>query len=155
MRHTWRWFGPVDRVSVRDAAHAGAKGIVSALHHIPTGTAWTAAEIARRQAETRAGGLEWELVESIPVSESIKTQTGPWREHVAAWRESLRELAAAGDFHRLLQFHARPRLDPHRTALADAGRGARDALRSRRLCRFRPFHPGATGCGRVLSGRPS
>jgi mannonate dehydratase len=96
MRHIWRWFGPVDRVSVRDAAQAGAQGIVSALHDVATGTAWTAAEIAKRQAETRAGGLEWELAESIPVSESIKTQTGPWREHVAAWSESLRQLAAAG-----------------------------------------------------------
>jgi len=115
MRHTWRWFGPVDRVSVRDAAQAGAQGIVSALHHIPTGTAWTAAEIARRQAETRAGGLEWELVESIPVSESIKTQTGPWREHVAAWRESLRELAAAGIF--TVCYNFMPVLDWTRTEL--------------------------------------
>lgn len=96
MRHTWRWFGPIDRVSVRDAAQAGARGIVSALHHIPTGVAWTADEIARRQAEVREGGLEWELVESIPVSESIKTQTGDWKAHVAAWTESLRRLADAG-----------------------------------------------------------
>jgi mannonate dehydratase len=96
MRHTWRWFGPVDKVSVRDAAQAGAQGIVSALHHVPTGTAWPADEIARRQAEVRAGGLEWEVVESVPVSESIKTMTGPWREHVVAWQDSIRRLAEAG-----------------------------------------------------------
>jgi mannonate dehydratase len=115
MRHTWRWFGPVDRVSVRDAAQAGAQGIVSALHHIPTGTAWTAAEIAKRQAEARAGGLEWELVESIPISESIKTQTGPWREHVAAWQESLRQLASAGIF--TVCYNFMPVLDWTRTDL--------------------------------------
>ncbi len=96
MRHIWRWFGPIDKVSVRDAAQAGAEGIVSALHHVPTGTAWTFEEIRKRQDEVRAGGLEWELVESIPVSESIKTMTGDWKAHVEAWKESLRQLAKAG-----------------------------------------------------------
>ena len=96
MRHTWRWFGPIDRVSVRDAAQAGAEGIVTALHHVPTGTAWPAEEIAKRRDEVHAGGLAWEVVESIPVSESIKTMTGPWKEHIAAWTESLRRLAEAG-----------------------------------------------------------
>ena len=96
MRHIWRWFGPIDKVSVRDAAQAGAEGIVSALHHVPTGTAWTFEEIRKRQDEVRAGGLEWELVESIPVSESIKTMTGDWKAHVETWKESLRQLAKAG-----------------------------------------------------------
>ena len=96
MIHTWRWFGPIDRVSVRDAAQAGAQGIVSALHHIPTGTAWPAGEVAKRQAEVRAGGLEWQVVESIPVSESIKTMSGDWAAHIAAWKQSLAVLAEAG-----------------------------------------------------------
>lgn len=96
MRHTWRWFGPIDKVSVQDAAQAGAQGIVSALHHIPTGIAWTIEEIRKRQDEVRAGGLEWELVESIPVSESIKTMSGDWRAHIAAWNDSLRALSEAG-----------------------------------------------------------
>ncbi|WP_337269693.1 mannonate dehydratase [Oryzifoliimicrobium ureilyticus] len=96
MRHTWRWFGPVDKVSVREAAQAGAQGIVSSLHHVPTGTAWTTEEVEKRQQEVRAGGLEWELVESIPVSESIKTMSGDWKAHIAAWQQSLRVLAKAG-----------------------------------------------------------
>ena len=96
MRHIWRWFGPIDKVRVSDAAQAGAQGIVSALHHVPTGSAWTFEEIRKRRDEIRAGGLEWELVESIPVSESIKTMTGDWNAHIEAWKESLRQLAKAG-----------------------------------------------------------
>lgn len=96
MKHTWRWFGPVDRVTVTDAMQAGAEGIVTALHHIPTGAVWPVEEIRRRQDEVAAGGLVWDVVESVPVSEAIKTQTGDWRDHVANWSETLRRLADCG-----------------------------------------------------------
>ncbi|WP_181704959.1 mannonate dehydratase [Chthonobacter rhizosphaerae] len=102
MRHTWRWFGPVDKVTIADARQAGAEGIVSALHHVPAGEVWTPEEIARRQREVATlpseapSGLAWEVVESLPVSEAIKTRTGDWRRHVEAWTTSLHHLAAAG-----------------------------------------------------------
>ena len=96
MLETWRWFGPVDRVSVPDALQAGAQAIVSALHHVPTGSVWTKEEISRRQEETRAGGLEWKVVESLPVSEAIKTGGKEMGAHIAAWKRSLENLAACG-----------------------------------------------------------
>ncbi|MCB1372895.1 MAG: mannonate dehydratase, partial [Rhodobacteraceae bacterium] len=85
MRQTWRWFGPRDLVSIDDMLQAGVEGVVSALHHLPTGAAWSPEEIARRQAEIgrradgRPSGLAWEVVESLPVSEDIKKQKGEWR----------------------------------------------------------------------------
>ncbi|ODT82226.1 MAG: mannonate dehydratase [Pelagibacterium sp. SCN 64-44] len=102
MRQTWRWFGPDDPVSVRDAGQAGAEGLVCALYHIPPGQPWLPDAIAQRQDEARRApdgtpsGLEWEVVESIPVSEAIKTQTGDWQAHIAAWKQSLVNLAEAG-----------------------------------------------------------
>jgi mannonate dehydratase len=96
MRQTWRWFGPVDRVTVRDALQAGAEGLVSALHHVPTGEVWTVEEIRKRQDEALAGGLAWELVESIPVSEAIKTGGAEAARHIANWRASLENLARCG-----------------------------------------------------------
>ena len=101
MRQTWRWFGPGDLVSVDDMLQAGVEGVVSALHHVPTGDVWTPEAIAQRQREiaTRRdgspSGIAWEVVESLPVSEDIKKQTGAFREHVEAYRTSLGHLAAA------------------------------------------------------------
>ena len=102
MRQTWRWFGPVDPVGVDDMLQAGVEGVVTALHHVPPGVALTDEAIARRQAEvaTRgdgsASGLAWEVIESLPVSEAIKTQGPDCAAHLAAWRASLEALARAG-----------------------------------------------------------
>ncbi len=121
MKETWRWFGPADKVSVIDARQAGARGIVTALHHVPPGEVWSPAEIARRQDAVRRTpegetGLDWEVVESLPVSESIKTQSGDWRAHVANWRESMANLAGAGI--RVICYNFMPVLDWTRTDLA-------------------------------------
>ena len=91
-------------------------GAVVAIGNAPTGAAWTAEGIRQRQDEVRAGGLEWEVVESIPVSEEIKTQTGDWRAHVANWAETLRRLADSGI--RTVCYNFMPVLDWTRTDLA-------------------------------------
>jgi mannonate dehydratase len=121
MRQTWRWFGPSDLASVEDMEQAGAEGVVSALHHVRAGEVWTPGEIARRQREiaTRRNGssssLSWEVVESLPVSEDIKKQTGAWRDHLAAYRVSLENLAAAGI--KVICYNFMPVLDWTRTDL--------------------------------------
>ncbi|MEM9107586.1 MAG: mannonate dehydratase, partial [Pseudomonadota bacterium] len=102
MRQTWRWFGPVDKVTISDVRQAGAEAVVTALHQLVPGEVWSPAEIEKRQAEVAtlpdgsASGLAWEVVESLPVSEAIRTQSGDWRGDLERYRSSLSHLAEAG-----------------------------------------------------------
>ncbi|MDY8110312.1 mannonate dehydratase [Fulvimarina sp. 2208YS6-2-32] len=121
MRQTWRWFGPNDQVGIEDMLQAGVEGVVSALHHVPTGDVWSEREIEARQRAIASrpdgspSGLAWDVVESLPVSESIKKQTGPWREHIESYKASLRNLRAAGI--RTVCYNFMPVLDWTRTDL--------------------------------------
>jgi mannonate dehydratase len=96
MKETWRWFGPQDLISLDQIKQAGATGIVSALHHIYRGEAWPLDEVLKRKAEIESAGLVWSVVESIPVHNSIKLRSGPYRQYIAAWKDSLAAIAKAG-----------------------------------------------------------
>ena len=96
MQETWRWFGPDDAVSLQNIVQAGASGVVTCLHHVPTGEAWPLADLLQRKDEIEAQGLDWSVVESLPLHNDIKTRSGDYRRHIENYRESLRNVGAAG-----------------------------------------------------------
>ena len=95
MLETWRWFGPDDPVTCSHIRQAGADGVVTALHDMAPGEVWRPEDIAARKAMIEAAGLEWAVVESIPVHPAIKLGDGRASRYIDAWIETMRNLAAA------------------------------------------------------------
>ena len=115
MEKTWRWFGPNDKITLDMLRQIGVEGIVTSLHHIKAGVVWSQEEVMKMKQYVEDHGLRWSVVESLPVSESIK-YGGPDRDQlVANYITSLRNLGRCGI--KTICYNFMPVLDWARTDL--------------------------------------
>ncbi|MDA3615403.1 mannonate dehydratase [Polluticaenibacter yanchengensis] len=96
MQQTMRWFGPNDVVSLADIRQSGCSGVVTALHQIPVGEVWTIDAINERKSMIESYGMDWTVVESLPVSDEIKKRRGNFQTHIDNYKQSIINLAECG-----------------------------------------------------------
>jgi len=113
MQHTMRWFGPTDAIALQDIRQCGVSGIVTALHQIPVGEIWTIEAIQERQELIKAAGMEWTVIESLPVHEEIKRACGNFKQYIENYKISLRNIAQCGI--KVITYNFMPILDWVRT----------------------------------------
>ena len=115
LSETFRWYGPDDTVTLNSIVQMGCKGVISSLHNIAYGEVWPLNDIIAYKKIINSYNLDWSAVESVPVSEDIKTKSADYLLHIENYKKTVENLGKAGVYTIIYNFM--PVLDWVRTDL--------------------------------------
>lgn len=97
MKMTFRWYGDSDPVTLEKISQIpGMSGIVSAVYDVKPGGVWSEKSISKIKSSAAEHGLEFEVVESVPVPEDIKLGNSNAAGLIDNYCENVRRLGKAG-----------------------------------------------------------
>ena len=97
MKLTFRWYGESDPVTLEKISQIPTmSGIVSAVYDVKPGGVWSNESISKIKDSAKKHDLDFEVVESVPVSEDIKLGNKNADELIDNYCENIRRLGKAG-----------------------------------------------------------
>lgn len=96
LEKSWRWFGVNDPVKLSWIKQMGVQGVVTSLHHVKAGEVWTSDDVSTVKNNIESHGLTWNVVESLPVAEGIKTHSSDYDRLIENYIQSLKVLSECG-----------------------------------------------------------
>jgi len=97
MKMSFRWYGDNDPVKIEYIGQIpGMRSIVSAVYDTPVGEVWSESSIAHIKSQANKAGLDFDVVESVPVHEDIKLGKPSRDKLIANYCENIAKLGKVG-----------------------------------------------------------
>ena len=97
MKLSFRWYGEDDKVTLQNIRQIpGMDSIVTAVYDVPVGEVWSRESIATLKKQVEDAGLNFDVIESIPVHEDIKLGKPSRDKYIENYCENIRRVAEAG-----------------------------------------------------------
>ena len=97
MKMTFRWYGLTDNIAIEKIAQIPViDGVVTAVYDVPVGEVWSEESIKILKDTANNAGLNFEVIESVPVHEDIKLGAPTRDKYIENYCENIRRLAKYG-----------------------------------------------------------
>lgn len=97
MKLSFRWYGEDDPIKLEYIKQIPSMhSIVTAIYDVPVGEVWSMESILNLKEKVESAGLEFDVIESVPVHEDIKLGLPTRDRYIENYKENIRNLAKAG-----------------------------------------------------------